>query len=184
MAYHKRKHHKLESEIKHIVDKELRKNVELQHFNVYNIVDGSTPLVAPNGVCQDLSQIPQGDAEQQRISDIIQLKTLRIRLQIQSHAPSGATSTWKDGCSLLRYIIFSWIPENTNTTLAPTVVTQILDLLVSYGTDTGSVILAPHLSQGQALQFRIHVDETINLQPSAGGLRVDALPYAVSHLFL
>lgn len=185
MSYRKRKHHRLESEIKHIVDKELRKNIELQHFNVYNIVDGgsSPALIAPDGVCQDLSQIPQGDAQQQRLSDVAKLKTLRIRLQIQSNAPAGATSAWKDGCCLLRYIIFSWIPAETNTNLAPTAVTQILDLLSTAGSSPGSVILAPHLSQGLAIQFRIHVDETISLQPSAGGLRVDALPYAVSHFF-
>lgn len=183
MSYRKRK---LDHEIKHIVEKELKKNIELKHFPVYNIVDGSSSpaLEAPDGVCQDLSQIPQGDQQGQRDGDIIQAKTIRIRLQIQGQAPGGITTTWKDGCALVRIIIFTWIPDTQNTSFAPNAVTQILDLLPSYGSSPGSVILSPYLSQGQGIQFRVHSDETISLKPAAGSID-SAVPehYTVSSCF-
>lgn len=168
--YKHRRTGSLKKEIEHIVDKELKKNVELKHYNVYAVTDGSTGWAAPDGECLDLSQIPQGDQQSQRDGDIIQLKTLRIRVQIQSQAPTSVTGTFKDGCAIVRYIIFTWIPNANNTSLQPNAWANILDTLATASSSPGSVVLAPHTSQGEALQFRVHVDETVSVSPAAGWL--------------
>lgn len=187
--YKHRRTGSLKKEIEHIVDSELKKNVELKHFNVYAVTDGGTGWVAPDGECLDLSQIPQGDQQSQRDGDIVQFKTLRIRIQIQGQAPTSPVATFRDGCALVRYIIFTWIPSANNATFSPNAWASILDTLSTASSYPGSVILAPHASQGEALQFRIHVDETVSLSPSAGRIRpyppypYASVDYQVSDLF-
>lgn len=170
MSYreHKRHHHAgLEKEIERVVNRELKKEVELKGYNraavAVNLVN--------TGVFIDLSEIERNDPSAtdypwERIGDVIQAKTLRMRLQLQGQANTSAQTTWKDGCSLIRYIVFTWLPWEANSDVQTNIPNKILDL--AQGPGAGLEILAPHTRQGVGAQYKIHIDETVSLSPSAG----------------
>lgn len=152
-----------------MVEKELKEDIPLKFIGVTN--SGDSEIVAV-GELDDLSPISQGSANNNRLAQIVSAKSLRIRLQFQSQAPTAPTATWKDGCALIRYLILSWLPYQSYSDVLADSPGNILDLQ-QVGT-SGFNVLAPHLAQGRATQFRIHVDETVELSPSAGGLSLNA----------
>lgn len=169
MPYHRKHHKSLEKEIKEVVEKELRKDIALKRFNEWDVI--SAVVNTGTSTCTDLSEIPMESLLivpdiDNRSAAVIQAKTLRIRLQLQAQAPSGADSTWRDGASLIRYIIFSWAPYDAATNVLANSPEAIVDLYES--PPVGLEILAPWVGQGLKGQFKVHVDETVKLEAVAG----------------
>lgn len=146
-----------------MVEKELKEDIPLKFIGVTNTGDSEITAV---GELDDLSPISQGSANNNRLAQIVSAKSLRIRLQFQSQAPDGVTTEWKDGCALIRYLILSWLPYQSYADVLADAPGNILDLQ-QVGTSSFNV-LAPQLSQGRARQFKVHVDETVELSPSCG----------------
>lgn len=147
----------------------MKEDIALKKKNVTAIISSVTNTGATN--CHDLSEIPISTLVEPvdvnvRTTDVIQAKTLRIRLQFQSQAPNGVVSTWRDGCSLVRYIIFSWAPYDSATNVSTGCPGDILDLY--QGPAAGFEVLAPWVSAGLKGQFKVHLDESLSLSPSAG----------------
>lgn len=167
VAYHHKRHHGgLEKAIEKVVDRELRENTPLKaHF-----VNADVSQVVADGLVFDLSAIDRqedaSDLWNTRTSDQVHAKTLRIRAHIQGQAPSAPTTTWRDASNLVRIIIFSWLPYTTSTAVSAGAPGNLLDLRDP--SSTGVEYLAPHLSQGQAQQFKIYLDETVTLQAASG----------------
>lgn len=185
VAYHHRKRHVgLEREIEKVVDRELRENIPLKaHF-----VSADATAVVADGLLFDLSAIDRqedaSDLWNTRTSDQVHAKTLRLRAHYQGQAPSSITAVWKDGTSVVRALILSWLPYTLNTTLSASMPGAVLDLR-----DPGSAgfeYLAPHVSQGLEGQFKIHSDETLTLQAASGSIAWNgsSAEYQVTYLFL
>lgn len=175
MSYKKHKSsHNLEREIEKVVDRELRENIPLKA----RFVSADAAAVVSDGLLFDLSAImAQEDASDlwnTRTSDQVHAKTLRVRAHLQGQAPSVPTTDWRDGTSLVRVIILSWLPYTLNTTLSASMPGAVLDLR-DPGT-AGFEYLAPHVSQGLEGQFKIHSDETITLSPRAGAQWTSSTP--------
>lgn len=187
VAHHKR-HHNLEHEIAKVVDRELRENIPLKALFVNANIEGA-PLA---GELFDLSAIDKqedsSDLWNTRTSDQVHAKTLRLRVHAQGNAPNGFTSTWKDGTSLLRFLVFAWLPYATSTSVSAAAPGNVLDLRDP--STAGVEYLAPHLSQGQAGQFKVFLDETIPLSVAGGGITYvttgpsTGIQYQVTYFFL
>lgn len=169
MSYHRKRHHSsLEHEIEKVVNRELRSDTPLKHLNTW----GDLNIVVSSGTLVDLSLITiYSDASPTTVSwtrdgDVVKAKTLRLRTQLQGQAPTAVTSTWKDGCALVRYIVFTWLPWESSTDVQTNIPSKILDL--AQNPSAGFEVLAPHTTQGVGAQFKIHLDETVQLSPSAG----------------
>lgn len=170
MPKYPHKHHRsLHSEIKHVVEDELKETTELKRLNI--VTTDTTTQVDNTGFYNDLSLLPKATTTSdswKRLGDVVFAHTLRIRLLIQSMAPTAEVLTWKDGTALVRYIIFSWAPYEEAATFQASTSGVILDLL--QGPGAGYEVLAPYVTQGLKGQFKVHVDETVPLYAAAGGI--------------
>lgn len=95
--------------LKAMIKAELKKNIETKYSNQNH----SLVSVDNTGVIYDLTPIPQGTQDIQRIGDEITVKSLQVRL----NAIAG------DVTNFLRMVIFQWIPNDAN----PPTVANILN---------------------------------------------------------
>lgn len=170
--YKHRRTGSLKKEIEHVINKELKEETQLkyQQFQILSSLGSSpSPGVLNNaGFCVDLSALIQGDPNQQRAGDIVHAKTLRIRGVVQGYAPPAPLGSYQEGTNVVRFIVFSFAEEASSTTVLQAPFARNLLLELFTGTASGTEVFAPHVSQGQATRFKIHLDETHSLQPSAG----------------
>lgn len=170
--YKHRRTGSLKKEIEHIVEKEIKKDTQLK-YQQYQLIStsGATPIpgILNNaGYCIDLSILPQGDPNQNRVGDIVHAKTLRLRGVVQGYAPSAPVVAYESGTNVVRLIIFSSAEFLSQSTVCTAPYARNLLLELFPGTASGTEVFAPYVSQGQATRFKIHLDETHVLQPSAG----------------
>lgn len=185
------RHHKsLKHEIEKIVEEEFKSNIELKNwaFKDDKTITCEATITAGKGYMEDLSFIAKTTTTTplawNRENDVIHAKTLRLRAYIQGQAPSAVQSTWRDGCSVMRIIIFTYLPYEANTVIKATDFAGLLDL--AQDSTNGWQICAPHVMQGKEAQYVVHHDETISISPAGGGFFWNSDPeerYQVTYPF-
>lgn len=175
---HKREHKYLKREIEHIVNDELKKNIDLKSY----VVAANVPQLicevmgTGKGFTLDLCPIPQQSGTSlvawARSTDVVSAKTLRFKWYAQGQCPTTIQPSFKDGCSTIRFIIFTYLPDEGSSVVQQTDFGGILDL--AQNSTNGFQVLANYVTQGEKRNFVVHHDETISLSPRAGNVEDNA----------
>lgn len=104
----------------------------------------------------NISAVPQGDGDSERIGDQLRMTSLQYKLTLDA----GGASVTAGNPYWLRYILFRWKPDNAND--APSVITEILE-------NSTDVLSLPVGEDAQRKKFEIIQDKFIALSGRGSG---------------